>query len=93
MQRSIVEELVGDTLKVTFVNTGATVSPLVSTLLDPLENLVSSVTAIASGNGAYYALHILPGSPQWLVNRWWGVINANTYTRSQFVRVRTMETD
>lgn len=93
MRPAVIEKLAGTTLKVTFVNTGATASPLCSTLLDKLENLVNSVAAVSSGNGLYYALHLLPNSAQWMVNRWWGVIQTNTYTESQFVRVRTMEAD
>jgi hypothetical protein len=93
MRPAVIEKLAGTTLKVTFVNTGATVSPISSALLDRNEVLVNSVAATSSLNGLFYALHLLPGSAQWMVNEWRGVISANTYVERQFVRVRTMEAD
>ena len=59
-----------------------------STLINAEEALVSSMAAVSSGNGYYYAPHTLPSSKQWLINRWFAVINANTYVRSQFVDVQ-----
>jgi|NOAtaT_6_FD_contig_31_3517248_length_409_multi_2_in_0_out_0_1 hypothetical protein len=79
-----------DTLTLTWVNCGAAPSRIVSNLYDTSETLVSSVAGVSSGNGYYYAPHTLPGSAQWLVNRWWATINANTYARSQFVEVQEM---
>jgi hypothetical protein len=93
MRPATIEKLAGTTLKVTFVNSGATVSPISSALYNAAESLINSVAATSSLNGFYYALHLLPGSAQWMVNEWRGTINANTYVERQFVRVRTMETD
>jgi hypothetical protein len=88
-----VTEYIGSTLRATFVNSGATVSPLSSALRDSEDVLVSSVTATSSGNGFYYAEHAMPMSACWLVNEWIGVINANTYRRYQLVEVQKPEVD
>ena len=93
MRPATIEKLAGTTLKVTVVNSGATVSPISSALFDRNESLVNSIAAVSSSNGFYYALHLLPNSAQWMINEWRGVISTNTYVERQFVRVRTMETD
>jgi len=93
MRPPVLEKLAGTTIKVTFVNTGASASPISSALLDNAEGLVNSVSAQSSGNGFYYALHQLPNSAGWYVNEWRAVIQANSYTERQFVRTRKMETD
>ena len=82
---NVVHGQCGDTVTLTWVNCGAAPSKICSTLLDTNESLVSSVAGVSSGSGSYYAPHTLPGSKQWLVNRWYATINANTYVRSQFV--------
>jgi len=93
MRFAAIEKLAGTTLKVTFVNSGATAAPISSAILNRDETLINSVTASDSGNGFYYALHLLPNSAQWMVNEWRATISANSYTERQMVRVRTMETD
>ena len=93
MRPAVIEKLAGTTLKVTFVNSGAVASPIGSALLDTSDALINSVAATSSGNGFYYALHLLPNSAQWLVNEWKATIAANSYTERQMVRVRKMETD
>ena len=93
MRPAVIEKLAGTTLFVTFVNTGATASPISSALLDKSETLVNCVAATSSGNGLYYATHLLPGSAQWLVNQWYATIAPNTYRERQFVKVIGMEVD
>jgi len=89
----VVTEFVGSTLRATFVCSGATVSPIYAALYDKSEALVSSVAATSSGDGHYYADLALPNSPQWMVNKWSGVINANTYVRFALVQVQAVEVD
>lgn len=93
MRPAVIEKLAGTTLKATFVNSGATASPISSALLDTTDTLINSVAATSSGNGFYYALHLLPNTAQWLVNEWKATIAVNSYTERQMVRVRKMETD
>lgn len=90
---NIVTEYIGSTLRATFVSSGASVSPIYSALRDREDALVSSVSAVDSGNGHYYADLPLPTSACWLVNEWGGVINTNTYRRFQLVEVVKPEVD
>jgi hypothetical protein len=89
----VLEKVAGTTFKPTFVSSGATASPISSALLTGSETLSNSLTATSSGDGHYYALHLLPTSPGWLVNQWIAVINANTYVGRQFVKVIAPEVD
>ena len=96
MQRlriNVIEKVAGTTIRTTLISSGATISPCVSTLRTGSETLASSVTATASGDGHYYAVHLLPSTPAWYVNEWIGVINANTYIERQFIRSRAPEVD
>lgn len=88
-----IEKEAGTTFKATWCSSGAVASPILSTLRDASETLVSSVAATASGDGRYYAFHSLPNSPQWLVNEWIATVNANTYVSRQLVRVVKPEVD
>lgn len=93
MQLNVVEKIAGTTLTQTLVNSGATISPLSFQLLSGSETLVNSVSAQSSGNGFYYALHLLPTSEAWYIGQAIGVINANTYIVRQLVRARVLEVD
>lgn len=90
---NIVETVAGTTLKVTWVNSGVIPSSLVSELLDRSDAVVQTATPVSSLNGLFYALHTLPNTRAWYVNRWWAVINANTYQSRQFVRAMLPEVD
>jgi hypothetical protein len=93
MRPAVIEKLAGTTIKVTFVNTGNTAVVISSALYDTNENMVDSIEGISSGNGMYFAVHLLPNSPQWLVNEWNAYIGVNSFRERQFVRVRAMEVD
>jgi hypothetical protein len=82
---NIVETIAGTTIKLTWISSGTTASPIISTLIDKSETLVSSVTATSSGNGHYYALHLIPNSQAWYVNEWWAFVNPNTYASRQLL--------
>jgi hypothetical protein len=88
--RNTVSGLAGDTLKLTWISSGSVAGTIFSNLLDRNHAVVSSVPAVSSGDGHYYALHTLPDSKQWLINRWTAVVNANTYRKSQYVDVQEM---
>lgn len=93
MRINVLERIAGTTFMQTVVNTGGTISPLSFQLISGSETLVSSVAGVASGNGAYYGLHTLPGSEAWYVGQMIGVINTNTYVARQLVRARALEVD
>jgi hypothetical protein len=89
-----VECIAGTTLKATWVNSGVTPSSLQSLLLDSSDSLISSFNALtlgSSGNGFYYGVHSLPNTQAWYVNQWISLIQANTYSHRQLVRVHRLE--
>lgn len=90
---NVVETVAGSTIKLTWVNSGVTPSSITSELLDRTDAVVQTATPVSSLNGLYYALHTLPNTRAWYVNRWWAVINANTYQSRQFVRGLLPEVD
>ena len=90
----IVEIIGGNTLKATWTNSGVTPSSLSSTLLDKDELVVNSFNALTlgnSGNGHYFAVHHVPSSDDWYVNRWISFIDANTYQHRQLVKSTKLE--
>lgn len=91
----IVDVIAGTTLRPTWVNSGVTPSSLYSELLDPDDNPIGSsfnaLTSGASGNGHYFAVHHVPTSYPWYVNRWISFIDANTYQNRQLVRAHKLE--
>lgn len=93
MKIPITERIAGTTIRATFVNSGAVGAAIASTLRDKNEALVNSVMAQSSGNGFYYAIHVLPNSSAWYVNEWIASINANTYIERQFIRAIHPEVD
>jgi hypothetical protein len=90
---NIVTEYIGSTLRSTFINSGATASPIYSCLRDKDDVMVSSRAGVDSGNGHYYADLPLPTSACWMVNEWGAVISANTYRRFQLIEVAKPEVD
>lgn len=91
MRINTVECIAGTTIRVTWVSSGVTPSPIVSNLLTGSDTLVSSASAQSSGNGHYFALHDVPTSGGWYVNRWLAVIGVNTYQHRQLVRSQRLE--
>ena len=87
----IVELVGGTTLKATWINSGVTPSSLSSALLDRSEVVVNTFAAVASGSGIYFAVHFVPTSDDWYVNRWIAFIDANTYQYRQLVRSHKLE--
>lgn len=87
----IVEVIGGTTLKATWTNSGVTPSSLSSALLDRSETIINTYAAVSSGNGHYYAVHHIPSSDDWYVNRWIAFIESNTYQHRQLVRSHKLE--
>ena len=85
--------LVGDTLKVTWVNSGSTASEATAVIFNGDEVAVNSVTMISSGNGHYYANYTVPTSAQWMVAETCVWVNSLSYRRRTKFRVVTQEVD
>lgn len=77
----------------TWVSSGAVAGTISSALIDKNEVLVSSMSGVSSGNGAYFANMTMPGSSQWLVNEWRATLNGNLFIKRQFLHVLTNEVD
>lgn len=71
---------VGDTFKQTFVNSGATASPVIASIVTGSETIISSGTAVDSGNGHYYRQTIV-NTPGYYVSQWIVTISGNVYKR------------
>ena len=91
MHINTIERIAGTTFMATAVNSGGSISPLSFQLISGSGTLVNSVAAVASGNGLYYGLHLLPNTEAWYVSQMIGVINTNTYIARQLVRARVLE--
>ena len=91
MAQKTYEIIGGSTIKLTWVNAGVTPSAIVASLRRYDETLITSMAAISSGNGQYYAIMPHPNSRQWVVNEWIAVINGNTYINRQFGKIETLE--
>lgn len=87
------EVIAGETIRVTYDAIGATANPILSTLWSGSETLVGSVSMQDSGNGYYYALHQLPTTPAWYVNKVFAYINPNTYVKAQYIKAISPEVD
>ena len=87
----IVDVVAGTTLKATWINSGVTPSSLSSALLDAGDAVVNSATPVSSGNGHYFAVHFVPTSQPWYVNRWINFTEGNTYQHRQLVRAHKLE--
>lgn len=93
MRPPIIAEYIGSTLRATLVCSGATLSGGYSCLRDGSNTIVTSQSAVDSGNGHIYADLSLPNSAQWLVNEWGVTINGNAYRRFALVELKTVEVD
>lgn len=87
----VFEAIAGTTLRVTWVNSGVTPTSLALSLIDKDETLVSSMTAVSSGNGHYYAPVYIPTSDAWYVAQSIAIIDASTYINRALVRRQKLE--
>jgi hypothetical protein len=87
MKIPVIEKIAGTTIRPTWVSSGSNPSYITSLLYDKDENVIDTQFAINSGDWGWLALHQLPSSPNaWYVNRWFAVIDANTYVNVQFIK-------
>jgi hypothetical protein len=91
MRVKVLEWLGGTTIKLTWVNTGTIPSGLTLNLLDRNEQVVSSVSPVASGNGHYFAPLFLPTSDAYYVGRSQAVLDAATYVNRVLIKTHKLE--
>ena len=93
MRIPVVDVIAGTTLRATWVGSGMVPTLITSALRTGSETVVSSVAAVASGNGFYFALHPIPTSGGWYINEWIAILASNTYVDRQLVRTTRLEVD
>lgn len=71
---------VGDTFKQTFINSGSSANPVIASIITGSETVISSGTAVDSGNGHYYQQAII-NTPGYYVSQWDVTISGNPYKR------------
>ena len=86
------EVQVGDTFKQTFVNSGATASPIIASIISGSETVVNSGTATDSGSGHYYRMTII-NTPGFYISQWDATIGGNPYKRKQRIKAILGEVD
>lgn len=91
---NVVEVLAGTTIKTTYTNL-LKLNPdsACSILVTGSETVVSSVAAVSSGGGQMYALHTLPNTSCWYVNRWHTRSGISTYVAAQYLKALVPEVD
>ena len=84
---------VGDTVKATWVHSGAAMADLHAFVENGSATMVSSATMVDSGNGHYYDFHTLPNSIGNYVMRMEGTNGGKTYKKSFRFRTVLGDTD
>ena len=81
--------LIGDTIQVTWINSGTTPSPIIAAVYNGSDTLVDSGAMTSSGNGHYYRDYTLPNTVGMYVAQTIGTINSNPYkNRVRFKAVK-----
>ena len=90
---SIKTTLIGDTIEITWVDSGVTPSDIHASLWTGSETLVNSLTMTDSLNGHFFALMTLPDDPGYYVAETLAVIQTFPYKRRVKVRAVLGEVD
>lgn len=72
--------LVGDTFKATFINSGGVASAITASIISGSETIISSGSAVDSGNGHYYRM-VSVSSPGYYVLEWNATISGSPHKR------------
>ena len=90
---SIVKKLIGDTIQVTWVNSGQTPSPLTAAIYDGSDTIVDSASMVSSGNGHFYHLYTLPNTPGFYVAETLATLAGKPYKNRKTFKAVTGEVD
>jgi len=85
--------LIGNTLKVTWVNSGVTPSAISAAIYNGSDTLVNSVAMTSSGNGHYYSPYTLPNTPGYFVAETLATVSSNPYKDRMRFKAVTGEAD
>ena len=89
----MIEKLIGDTIKVTWVSSGDVPSPILALIYTSSETLVSSVSMTSSGNGHYYSNYTIPNTPGFYVAETLATLDSLPYKRRVAFKAVTQEVD
>ena len=64
---SVQDLLCGDTVKVSWINSGTTPTTIIAAVYTGSETIVDSAVMVSSGDGHYYYLHTVPNVPGYYV--------------------------
>ena len=84
--------LIGDTFKQFWISSGTTPSVVTASIIDGLENIVSSETGTSSGNGHFYRTTLV-NTPGWYISQWEVTISGNPYRRRYRFKANLNEVD
>lgn len=90
---TIKQTIIGDTIEVTWVDSGVTPSAIHATLFNGSEAQVNSVAMVSSGNGHYFGLMTLPDSAGYYVAETLATIDSFPYKRRVKVKATLGEVD
>lgn len=85
--------LVGDTMKLTWINSGQTANPIIASIFNGSDSLVNSVSMSSSGDGHYFSNYTLPNTPGFYVAETLATIAGLPYKNRTRFKVITGETD
>lgn len=86
--------LVGDTVKLTWINSGVTVDGAIPwSMRNGAETVVSSGSMVSSGNGLHYAFATLPDTPGLYVAETIATISGYPFKRRAYMRATLGEVD
>ena len=85
---SIKDFLCGDTVKVRWINSGATPTAISFVAYNGFETLIESSTMIASGSlpGFYYYMHTIPSTPGYYVAEVTAIISGKPFKNREKYR-------
>ena len=73
------KKLIGDTMKVTWVNSGITPTSIILGIYNGSDTLVSSAAMTSSGNGHYFGMYTLPDSVGFYVAETLAMVSGNPF--------------
>lgn len=85
--------LIGDTVEVSWINSGITPSAIHYAAYNGSETLVDSAAMTSSGNGHYFGLHTVPNSAGFYVVYTIATISGKPFKRAEKYEAVTYEVD
>jgi len=85
--------VIGDTIKITWINSGVTPDSLIFSVYDGQESLVGSGTMTSSGNGHYFGFSTLPSSEGFYTAETRAEISSFPFIRRKKIRAIVEDVD